>query len=220
MLKLRVAAMVKRGEQGRARLSRLTVRVQQAGLAAVAIASLGLAGAAALAGTTAHSGTAGATRGMPAQARAAADRIPATRPGTATAYVVNAGSGTVTPIAIANNRAGPAIPVGDNPQAIAITPDGKTAYVANYVSGTVTPITTATNKPGPAIPVGNVPGAIAITPHGKTAYVANWDAGTVTPISTATNKPGHAIRTAEPRTRSRLRPTAGPPTWRISFPVR
>jgi len=82
MLKLRVAAMVKRGEQGRARLSRLTVRVQQAGLAAVAIASLGLAGAAALAGTTAHSGTAGATRGMPAQARAAADRIPATRPGT------------------------------------------------------------------------------------------------------------------------------------------
>src|SRR6266700_274001 len=148
MLKLRVAAMVKRGEQGRARLSRLTVRVQQAGLAAVAIASLGLAGAAALAGTTAHSGTAGATRGMPAQARAAADRIPATRPGTATAYVVNAGSGTVTPIAIANNRAGPAIPVGDNPQAIAITPDGKTAYVANYVSGTVTPISTATNKPG------------------------------------------------------------------------
>src|SRR6266566_5021715 len=148
MLKLRVAAMVKRGEQGRARLSRLTVRVQQAGLAAVAIASLGLAGAAALAGTTAHSGTAGATRGMPAQARAAADRIPATRPGTATAYVVNAGSGTVTPIAIANNRAGPAIPVGDNPQAIAITPDGKTAYVANFVSSTVTPISTATNKPG------------------------------------------------------------------------
>jgi hypothetical protein len=76
MLKLRVAAMVKRGEQGRARLLPLTVRVQQARLAAVAIASLGLAG------TTAHSATAGATRGMPAQARAAADRIPATRPGT------------------------------------------------------------------------------------------------------------------------------------------
>src|SRR6266567_87712 len=63
MLKLRVAAMVKRGEQGRARLLPLTVRVQQAGLAAVAIASLGLAGAAALAGITAHSGTAGARRG-------------------------------------------------------------------------------------------------------------------------------------------------------------
>ena len=76
MLKLRVAVLVKRGEQGRARLSRLTVRVQQAGVATVAIGSFGLAGAVALAGTTACSGTAGATRGMPAQARAAADRTP------------------------------------------------------------------------------------------------------------------------------------------------
>jgi YVTN family beta-propeller protein len=94
-----------------------------AGLAAIAVASLGLAGAAALAATTTHSGAAGVTRGMPARARAAADRIP----GTATVYVANAGSGTVTPIAIADNRAGPAIKVGDNPLAIAITPDGKTA---------------------------------------------------------------------------------------------
>jgi YVTN family beta-propeller protein len=124
----------------------------------------GLAGAAVLAGTTACSGTAGATRGMPAQARAAADRTPATRPGTATAYVVNARSGTVTPIAIATNRAGPAIKVGDNPHAIAITPDGKTAYVTNAVSGTVTPVSTATNKAGPAIKVGKGPFGIAITP--------------------------------------------------------
>lgn len=82
----------------------------------------GLAGAAALAGTTACSGTAGATRGMPAQARAAADRTPATRPGTATADVVNAGSGTVTPIATATNKAEPAIKVGKGPFGIAITP--------------------------------------------------------------------------------------------------
>jgi hyaluronoglucosaminidase len=52
--------------------------------------------------------------------------------------VVNAQSDTVTPIAIATNRAGPAIKVGHNPGAIAISPDGKTAYVANYVAGTVT----------------------------------------------------------------------------------
>jgi len=130
-----------------------------AGLAAIAVASLGLAGAAALAATT-HSGAAGVTRGMPAQARAAADRVP----GTATVYVANAGSGTVTPIAIADNRAGPAIKVGDNPLAIAITPDGKTVYVANWDAGTVTPISTATNKPGHAIRTGTRPFAIAITP--------------------------------------------------------
>ena len=65
-----------------------------------------------------------------------------------TAYVANAGSGTVTPIATATNTAGRPITTGNDPLAIAITPDGKTAYVANAASGTVTPITTATNTAG------------------------------------------------------------------------
>ena len=172
-------------------------RVRQAGLAVVAIASLGLAGAAALTGTTAHRGTAGATRRMPAQARAAADRIPATRLGTATVYVANAGSDTVTPISTATGKAGSAIRTGRTPYTIAITPDGRTAYVANLVSGTVTPITIATGKPSHAIPVGTDPEKIAITPDGRTVYVTNWNAGTVTPISTVTGKAGPAIRTGK-----------------------
>ena len=133
-------------------------------LAAAAIVSLGLVGAAALVGATAHPGTAGVTPGVPAQARASAPRIPAARPGIATAYVVNAHSDTVTPIAIATNRAGPAIKVGRNPGANAISPDGRTAYVTNWNAGTVTPISTATNKAGPAIRTGKTPVAIAITP--------------------------------------------------------
>jgi len=109
-------------------------------------------------------------------------------PGTpATAYVVNETSGTVNPIATATNIAGPPIPVGKEPSAIAITPDGKTAYVANYESGTVTPIATATNTAGPPITTGYLPRAIAITPDGKTAYIVNEDSNTVTPIATATN---------------------------------
>jgi hyaluronoglucosaminidase len=135
---------------------------------------------------------------MPAQARAAADRTPATRPGTATAYVVNAGSGTVTPIATATNRAGPAIKVGDNPHAIAITPDGRTLYAANWGEpGMVTPIATAGKKPGHAVRTGIYPDAMVITPDGRTAYVANLGSNTVTPISTATNKAGPAIRTGK-----------------------
>src|ERR1019366_9209811 len=95
-----------------------------------------------------------------------------------TAYVVNAGSGTVTPIVTASNTADPPIPVGSGPQVVAITPDGKTAYVVNaplglYGSGTVTPIATATNTAGPPIPVGHGPDDIAITPDGKMAYVVN-----------------------------------------------
>ena len=115
-----------------------------------------------------------------------------------TAYVVNAGSGTVTPIATATNTAGHPITTGSefsDPDAIAITPDGATAYVANEHSGTVTPITTATNTAGPPITVGSGPWAIAITPDGTTAYVANSGSGTVTPITTATNTAGTPITT-------------------------
>jgi YVTN family beta-propeller protein len=111
-----------------------------------------------------------------------------------TAYVVNDGSGTVTPIATATDTAGPPITVGTFPRAIAITPDGKTAYVVNDgLSGTVTPIATATGTAGPPITVGRNPYAIAITPDGRTAYVANLESGTVTPIATATGTAGPPI---------------------------
>jgi YVTN family beta-propeller protein len=111
-----------------------------------------------------------------------------------TAYVANEAGVSVTPIDTATNTAGPAIPVGTDPQAVAITPDGQTAYVTNFASGTVTPIDTALDTTGgKAIPVGTDPKAVAITPDGRTAYVANYAGDTVTPIDIATNKPGMAI---------------------------
>jgi len=93
--------------------------------------------------------------------RAAAGAGPAHR---AIAYVVNSGSGTVTPIRTATNTALPPITTGDNSDTIAITPDGKTAYVANFDSGTVTPIRTATNTALPPIKTGLGAVAIVISP--------------------------------------------------------
>jgi len=116
-----------------------------------------------------------------------------------TAYVVNIhpapGTGTVTPIDLATNKAGAEIAVGKNPREIAITPDGKTAYVTNEDSSTVTPIDVATNKAGPNITLGGGDGpvGIAITPDGKTAYVAIAFSNSVTPIDLATNKAGAEI---------------------------
>ncbi|HLX78183.1 MAG TPA: PKD domain-containing protein, partial [Acidimicrobiales bacterium] len=81
-----------------------------------------------------------------------------------TAYVSNDGSSTVTPIDLATNTAGTAIPVGGAPVGLAVTPDGRTAYVAIPSNNTVVPINTSTNTAGVAIPVGNGPSAIAITP--------------------------------------------------------
>jgi YVTN family beta-propeller protein len=122
---------------------------------------------------------------------------PASGPRQQTAFVVNAASGTVTPINLAKRKAGRAIRVGRDPQAIAVTPDGQTAYVANSGSGTVTPIDTATRRAGRPIPVGHDPRAIAVAPDGKTAYVANSGSGTVTPIHVADQRPGQPIRVGQ-----------------------
>ena len=111
-----------------------------------------------------------------------------------TAFVVNSGSGTVTPIDMITRRAGKPIRVGTDPQAIAITPDGRTAFVANADSGTVTPVDTVTRRAAGPIRVGADPRAIVITPDGRTAFVANAGSGTVTPIDTATRRPGPPIK--------------------------
>ncbi|HEY7430511.1 MAG TPA: alkaline phosphatase family protein [Streptosporangiaceae bacterium] len=111
-----------------------------------------------------------------------------------TAFVVNSGSNTVTPVDLVTRRKGAPIRVGRDPEAIAVTPDGGTAYVANAGSGTVTPIDTATRRAGAPIPVGKNPKAIAITPDGRTAYVANDGAGSVTPVDTGTGRAGTPIR--------------------------
>jgi YVTN family beta-propeller protein len=106
---------------------------------------------------------------------------------------VDCASGKVTPFHTATNHVGKKIPVGQEPFAIAVTPDGKTVYAVNSGSDTVTPINTATNTAGPAIPVGLAPVAIAVTPDGKTAYVVNYQSSSVTPIDTATNTAGRPI---------------------------
>ena len=62
-------------------------------------------------------------------------------------------------------REGP-YPSGNNPKAIAITPDGAIAFVVNWQSwGMVTPVNTATGRPGKPIKVGSQPIAIAIAPR-------------------------------------------------------
>jgi YVTN family beta-propeller protein len=124
----------------------------------------------------------------------------------ATAFVVNSGSDSVTPIDLVTRRAGTPIGVGLDPQAIAITPDGKTAYVVNSESGTVTPITVATRRAGRPIKVGRDPQAIAITPDGKTAFVVNARSGTVTTIELGTGRVGQVIRVGSYPTKIAIAP--------------
>ncbi len=82
------------------------------------------------------------------------------------AYVTNQNANTVSVIDTATNAVvGSAIPVGDAPRDIAITPDGTKAYVTNQDADTVSVIDTATNTVvGSPITVGDVPFGIAICP--------------------------------------------------------
>jgi DNA-binding beta-propeller fold protein YncE len=89
---------------------------------------------------------------------------------------------TVTPVSIATGVPGTPVRAGDQPQALAMTPDGRTLYVADS-GGTVTPVTVATGRPGGAIRAGHGPQALAVTPDGRALYVADILGGTVAVIS-------------------------------------
>jgi DNA-binding beta-propeller fold protein YncE len=147
-------------------------------------------------GNTAAGPHRGAARKVPLRAEAAPK---------GTAYVINSGGGTVTPVNLATNTPGKPITVSGEPVAMAIALDGKTAYMINgFPSRTVTPIDLATNTPGKPITLSGEPVAMAIAPDGKT-YVA-ISRGTVTsgggfrsvydfmPIDLATNRLGKPVK--------------------------
>jgi DNA-binding beta-propeller fold protein YncE len=124
-------------------------------------------------------------------------------PPNGTAYVINSGGGTVTPIDLATSTAEKPIDVSGEPVTMAIAPDGKTAYVGSGAATagaeptseqTMTPIDLATNTAGKPINLQQPPDAIVITPDGKTAYVINgFPSRTVTPIYLATGTPEKPI---------------------------
>ena len=112
-----------------------------------------------------------------------------------TAYVVDAGSGTVTPVDVSTGVAGPAISLGagSGPRGIAIGPTGRMAYVTTTFADTVTPVDLGSGTAEPAIPVGSSPEGVAVSPDGSMVLVADGGAAQVTPIDTATGIAGPAI---------------------------
>ena len=67
-------------------------------------------------------------------------------------------------IRTATNAVVKTVPVGNNPDGIAVTPDGTTVYVANYRSNNVSVIARPGNTVVATVPVGNGPAGVAIGP--------------------------------------------------------
>ncbi|NVO12426.1 MAG: autotransporter domain-containing protein [Rhodoplanes sp.] len=103
------------------------------------------------------------------------------------AYVVNAGSNSVTVLDVAARTIVATIGVGNYPNGIAISPDGQYVYATGNASDSVSVISTATNQVvGAAIPVGSHPYGVAVSSDGSRIYVANLSANSVSVIDAAT----------------------------------
>lgn len=122
----------------------------------------------------------------------------AVTPNGQTAYVVNQGSDTVTPITVATLALGTPIPAGPSPTALAIAPNGDMAYVADGGSnsaGGVTPINLVTQTAAPELSNASLqePLGIALTPNGQMAYVTAGQGDTIVPITLASGTIGTPI---------------------------
>jgi YVTN family beta-propeller protein len=119
------------------------------------------------------------------------------------------GTGTASEMALINDSVIATIPVGYNPQGVAVgpanTPAAGKVYVANACDGgqsacqsglgTVSVIDSATNKVTATITVGPNGYDLAVGPDGKFVYVQNAD-GSVSVIDTAKNRVAATIQTS------------------------
>jgi YVTN family beta-propeller protein/autotransporter-associated beta strand protein len=100
------------------------------------------------------------------------------------AYVVSAGSNTVTVLDVGTRTIVATVAVGSVPEAIAISADGKFVYVPNLDSNRVSVISTAANQVVSSISAPS-PYAVAVSPDGGTLYVTSFYGGTTSIIDAA-----------------------------------
>ena len=106
-----------------------------------------------------------------------------------TLYVVDSVNNVVYPITNVQTipMVGTAIPAGNSPVDIVLSPYDTEAYITNISMGKVSIIDTITNTPVlPRIPVESNPFFLVITPNGDYVYVGNFGSGTISAINTAT----------------------------------
>lgn len=106
-------------------------------------------------------------------------------------WVANPDNNSVSVVRVENdaNQLVAEIPVGIEPQNVAITPNGATLYVTNTASGTISVIDTASRTVVNTILAGTEPYGIALTPNGRKLYVSNARSNDVTVIDASTNTP-------------------------------
>jgi len=92
-------------------------------------------------------------------------------------------------VGLASRAIDKSIPVGEEPEGVAASPDGRWVYVTSEVKGTVFVLDSKTEKVVSEITVGARPRAAAFLPDTSKAYVTAETGGTVSVVSL----PKHAV---------------------------
>lgn len=79
------------------------------------------------------------------------------------------------------------VPVGGDPDGLAVLPDGSHVYVASSHSGSISVIRTSDNAVVASVQIGGCPTGLAVLPDGNHVYVANLGSGSVSVIRTSDN---------------------------------
>src|SRR5262249_1315798 len=103
------------------------------------------------------------------------------------AYITNLNDANVSVIDTATNTVTATVPVGADPEGVAVNPNGGVVQVPNLGSASVSVIATATNTVTATVGAGLTPSGVAVTPDGSRVYVANQGSSSVSVINTATN---------------------------------
>jgi YVTN family beta-propeller protein len=101
-------------------------------------------------------------------------------------YVTNIDAASVTVLDAERRTVLSVIPVGREPDGVAVSPDGTSVWVANFADDSVSMIDTATDSVVDTIAVGDGPVGLAVTPDGAEVWVTNRLSGTVSILDSAT----------------------------------
>lgn len=101
-------------------------------------------------------------------------------------YVTNIDAASVTVFDAQRQSVLGVIPVGEEPDGVAASPDDATIWVSNFAGDSVSVIETASDTVVATIPVGDGPVGLAVSPDGAEVWVTNRLSGTVSIIDSAT----------------------------------
>jgi gliding motility-associated-like protein len=102
------------------------------------------------------------------------------------AYITNLNDNTVSVINTTTYKIVSTIPVGKQPEGVAISKDGQTVYVTNFGSNNISVISASSNTVTSTINVGQGPYQVILSPDDSKLYVSNPDGNTISEINIAT----------------------------------